>query len=295
MKLAVILSGTLNTFYQNYLEGKYTFFSFLEEIGMDFDVFCCTEKKSFFKKDNKELAKQSAEKLRLINKNDRIHFEDTYLVIEESKESIQKKLIDVFGERIRTIIFTGDKQNLNIDQRYNEKIYLNILKALTSKNSYKYDTFILIRPDGIFQTIPETKQKKALFSLIKKVSKKTTATIAVNNPYPNVINENKYFFLRPNMHSPFILSKYGVLKFLELNFYYKYNLLSSLKIGRNYGLKAFMNFDAWKIKILGAGEKINENGEWRDMEHDNEMVVGEFLKKNYDEVLLFDDVIMAVR
>ena len=110
--------------------------------------------------------------------------------------------------------------------------------------------------------------------------------MAVNNPYPNVSNETKYFFLRPNLHSPIVLSSYGALKFLELNFFYKYNLLSALKINRNYNLKAYINSADWKVKIINSDDKLNEAREWRDMEHDDEMLVGEFLKKSFEEILI---------
>ena len=64
---------------------------------------------------------------------------------------------------------------------------------MSSQDGFKYDSFILIRPDGIFQTIPDITKKQALISLFKEVSKKNHASVAVNNPYPNVSNETKYF------------------------------------------------------------------------------------------------------
>ena len=133
MKLAIILSGTLNTFYQNYLESKYTLFDFLKEIDIDFDVFCCTEPRSFSKKESEELAKQSADKLKLNKEYDRVHVEDKYVVVEETEQSIREKLRQVFDKRIKSILFTKDKQNTTISQRYNEKIYLNLKSIVFSR------------------------------------------------------------------------------------------------------------------------------------------------------------------
>ena len=45
-------------------------------------------------------------------------------------------------------------------------------KIIGSQDGFKYDSFILIRPDGIFQTIPDITKKQALISLFKEVSKK---------------------------------------------------------------------------------------------------------------------------
>ena len=104
MKIAIILSGTLNTFYQNHLEENIHFLTSLKKQMLILTCFV-VQKKGHFKEETPRRAREFAQKNKIVNEWPIKFVYDNYLVCEKEHETIVDEIKEVFPTQLKKLQF----------------------------------------------------------------------------------------------------------------------------------------------------------------------------------------------
>ncbi len=148
-----------------------------------------------------------------------------------------------------------------------------------------YDTFIFCRPDGVFTQRPSDEQLKNLYKDIAFCSTSEKLTVSVNSEYPKINADVDYDFLRINMHSPFITSRVGIIPMIEIENLYRSGWINNFKPSVVNKVKIYLDTEKWEIHIRDINDDKTRGPSYRPIDSDDEMMLAEYFKRRYEQVI----------
>ncbi len=299
MKIALVLCGTLNSFYRNFKSEKDTIFKLFDELNLNYDVFACLENRSYFKKSTPAIAKEFVSENKFIDDWEILFSYQDYVVCEKKQDLIKEELNEVFKDKVKNLCFKNHEiekykirherfaPNPDIMYAYHAKQVLGALSVLNEeKNNNKiYDTFVFCRPDGAFNEKPDENKINLILKNLKECSESNEKCVVVDSNYSKVKSHIDYKFVRINGHAPIITSRAGIFPKMELETLYKYEFIKYFRPTEINNVNIWLDTLEWKIHIFPKEVVKNSTPTFRPIHYDAETISGEFFKAKYDKIL----------
>jgi hypothetical protein len=291
MKIAIVVSGTVNTMMAN-LQRPTAF-----DVVMDdtVDVFVTTEDRSFFKKPTPEEAHATLKRDTGIDHWAYETVFSSYLIGRSDETRIRQDFETVFGNQLKSICFKSANMAANVSHPVEAAFYHKQTTGLRAALMHEghtgipYDAFICLRPDNILAVDGKTIEaaRAALDDALHKLIPADEGRFAVNDTLKGLrgFPENRPL-RRINSHAPIIANRAGACDLMRLADIFGCNLQPRFLASTRFGFEPMMDTNtgealgSLELTDLESNPKDGAQGHRVPLSWQTETIVGELMLRS---------------